>query len=243
MIQLEKINKTYHTKLQQSVTAAVDVSICIETGDFVAITGSSGSGKSTILNLVGCLDTPDSGSYRLAGSEITTMDDEALSKLRAETFGFVFQSFHLLPGLSVEENTALPLVYRSGFTPPVSASEILQNVGLGDRGDHLPNELSGGQKQRVAIARALIGDPKVILADEPTGNLDSKSTDEIVQILEELNRNGRTLVMVTHDNDLAARAGRIIRMEDGRIVEDNKRTGDNAGNPCSDSSQEKEDSQ
>lgn len=243
MIQLEKINKTYHTKLQQSVTAAVDVSICIETGDFVAITGSSGSGKSTILNLVGCLDTPDSGSYRLAGSEITTMDDEALSKLRAETFGFVFQSFHLLPGLSVEENTALPLVYRSGFTPPVSASEILQNVGLGDRGDHLPNELSGGQKQRVAIARALIGDPKVILADEPTGNLDSKSTDEIVQILEELNRNGRTLVMVTHDNDLAARAGRIIRMEDGRIVEDNKRTGDNAGNHCSDSSQEKEDSQ
>ncbi len=243
MIQLEKINKTYHTKLQQSVTAAFDVSICIETGDFVAITGSSGSGKSTILNLIGCLDTPDSGSYRLAGSEITTMDDDELSKLRAETFGFVFQSFHLLQGLSVEENTALPLVYRPGFSPPVSASEILKNVGLGDRGDHLPNELSGGQKQRVAIARALIGDPKVILADEPTGNLDSKATDEIMLILEELNRNGRTLVMVTHDNDIAARAGRIIRMEDGKIVEDKKNTEDNVGNPCSDSSQEKEDSQ
>lgn len=220
MIHLENINKTYHTKLQQSVVAAKDVSLTINHGEFVAITGASGSGKSSLLNLIGCLDTPDSGSYKLMGAEITTMNDESLSKLRAETFGFVFQSFHLLPSSSVLENVSLPLVYRPGFTPSRSTEEILKSVGLGDREDHLPNELSGGQKQRVAIARALMGDPKVLLADEPTGNLDSKSTDEIMSLLHKLNQNGRTLVMVTHDNELACQAHRILVMEDGVVVED-----------------------
>jgi putative ABC transport system ATP-binding protein len=224
MIQLNKINKTYYTKLQESVKAAADVSLTIEEGDFLALTGASGSGKSTLLNLIGCLDMPDSGEYRIEDSEVTSMDDEALSLLRAETFGFVFQSFHLLEGLSVEENVALPLVYRPEFQPPRSAMDILESVGLQDRGDHMPNELSGGQKQRVAIARALIGDPKVILADEPIGNLDSKATDEILQILEKLNQSGRTLIMVTHDDEMAARAGRVIRMEDGRIIQDSSKT-------------------
>ena len=220
MIQLTKIQKTYRTEMEQSVDAAQDVNLHIRAGDFVAVTGASGSGKSTLLNLIGCLDAPDSGSYKLNDAEVTTMDDRSLSQLRAETFGFVFQSFHLLPSTSVEENVALPLVYRPGFTPPRDVEELLESVGLGDRGDHLPNELSGGQKQRVAIARALIGDPKVLLADEPTGNLDSKSTEEILSLLETLNRNGRTLLMVTHDKELADKAHRVIVMEDGRVVED-----------------------
>lgn len=204
------------------VKALHNVSLTIAENEFVAIMGSSGSGKSTLMNILGCLDTPSSGDYQLAGASVSTLNDEQLSAMRNQHIGFIFQSFHLLPRLSAAENVALPLRYTA--TPAEEALQraeiLLQQVGLGHRMHHKPAEMSGGQRQRVAIARALINNPKVIFADEPTGNLDSKTSIEIMQLLTDLHRKGNTVVMVTHEDEIAAYAQRVIKMRDGQILED-----------------------
>ncbi len=221
MISASALNKVFGSGDTQ-VQALRDVSLQIAENEFVAIMGSSGSGKSTLMNILGCLDTPSSGSYQLAGADVSQLDDAALSAMRNQHIGFIFQSFHLLPRLSAAENVALPLRYTT--TPAEQALQraetLLQQVGLGHRMHHKPAEMSGGQRQRVAIARALINNPKVIFADEPTGNLDSKTSVEIMQLLTELHRQGNTVVMVTHEDDIAAYAQRVIRMRDGQILED-----------------------
>ncbi|PRD35034.1 UNVERIFIED_CONTAM: yvrO [Trichonephila clavipes] len=221
MISASALNKVFGSGDTQ-VLALRDVSLQIAENEFVAIMGSSGSGKSTLMNILGCLDTPSSGSYQLAGADVSQLDDAALSAMRNQHIGFIFQSFHLLPRLSAAENVALPLRYTA--TPAEQALQraetLLQQVGLGHRMHHKPAEMSGGQRQRVAIARALINNPKVIFADEPTGNLDSKTSVEIMQLLTELHRQGNTVVMVTHEDDIAAYAQRVIRMRDGQILED-----------------------
>lgn len=192
-------------------------------GDFVAIMGTSGSGKSTLLNLLGCLDRPTSGSYILGGRDVAKMSDDDLSSVRNYLLGFIFQAYNLIPQYTVLENIEVPLMYRPGY-PPITAKDqqrcidLATKVGLGERLDHRPFQLSGGQQQRVAIARALVNDPEIILADEPTGNLDSTTGEEIMQMLEGLNREGRTIVMVTHENDIALRAKRQIHMKDGRVA-------------------------
>ncbi|MBI5487306.1 MAG: ABC transporter ATP-binding protein [Deltaproteobacteria bacterium] len=220
MIELKDVRRTYRHGTDNEVHAVREATLSIAEGEFLAIVGPSGSGKSTLMNLVGCLDRPDGGSYRLGGVDILGLDDAALSRVRSERIGFVFQQFHLLPGLTAVENVELPMLYRRGFTPPRSAKELLARVGLGDRGHHRPGELSGGQQQRVAIARALIGDPRIVLADEPTGNLDGPSGAEVLGLLAELNREGRTVILVTHNPEVAARTKRTVRIEDGRIVAD-----------------------
>lgn len=201
----------------------------VERGEYVAIMGPSGSGKSTLMNLLGCLDTPTEGSYRLAGEEVSRLTDEQTAAIRNRRIGFVFQTFHLLPRYSALDNVGLPLRY--GGVPRDErrrrARIVLERVGLADRVDHRPNQLSGGQRQRVAIARALVNDPDLLLADEPTGNLDSQVGGEILALFDELHESGRTVVMVTHEPDVAARAGRLIRFVDGEIVED-RPTGDSA---------------
>jgi putative ABC transport system ATP-binding protein len=221
MISASALNKVFGSGDTQ-VQALRDVSLQIAENEFVAIMGSSGSGKSTLMNILGCLDTPSSGSYQLAGADVSQLDDAALSAMRNQHIGFIFQSFHLLPRLSAAENVALPLRYTA--TPAEQALQraeaLLQQVGLSHRMHHKPAEMSGGQRQRVAIARALINNPKVIFADEPTGNLDSKTSVEIMQLLTELHRQGNTVVMVTHEDDIAAYAQRVIRMRDGQILED-----------------------
>lgn len=221
MISASALNKVFGSGDTQ-VQALRDVSLQIAENEFVAIMGSSGSGKSTLMNILGCLDTPTSGSYLLAGANVSQLDDAALSTIRNQHIGFIFQSFHLLPRLSAAENVALPLRYTN--IPAEQALQraevLLQQVGLGHRMHHKPAEMSGGQRQRVAIARALINNPKVIFADEPTGNLDSKTSVEIMQLLTELHRQGNTVVMVTHEDDIAAYAQRVIRMRDGQILED-----------------------
>ena len=222
MIELSKVNKIYRTKNQREVVAVRDVTLGIESGEFVAITGPSGSGKSTLLNLIGCLDRFDSGTYRIDSRSVSDLDDEALSRLRAETFGFVFQAFHLVPGLTVEQNVELPLLYRPDFEPPRPARELLTQVGLSDRAEHLPSELSGGQMQRVALARALIEDPRVLLADEPTGNLDSEAGEGILDLICKMNEKGKTVVLVSHDPQIVARARRAIRVVDGAIFSDER---------------------
>jgi len=205
------------------VKALRGVSLDFPEGDFVAIMGSSGSGKSTLLNLLGALDRPTHGQYILGGRDVSTMDDDELSQARNEMIGFIFQSYNLITQYTVLENIEVPLQYRRGY-PPISAADrarcldVATIVGLADRLDHRPFQLSGGQQQRVAIARALINDPEIILADEPTGNLDSKTGEEIMQILERLNREGRTIIMVTHESDVARRAKRQIFMKDGVIA-------------------------
>ena len=223
MISASALNKVFGSGDTQ-VQALRDVSLQIAENEFVAIMGSSGSGKSTLMNILGCLDTPSSGSYQLAGADVSQLDDAALSAMRNQHIGFIFQSFHLLPRLSAAENVALPLRYTA--TPAEQALQraetLLQQVGLGHRMHHKPAEMSGGQRQRVAIARALINNPKVIFADEPTGNLDSKTSVEIMQLLTELHRQGNTVVMVTHEDDIAAYAKRVIRMRDGQILQDSK---------------------
>ena len=224
IIFLKDITKTYHMG-DTAVHALNHVSLHIDAGEFVAIIGSSGSGKSTLMNIVGCLDRPTSGSYQLEGKEVATLDESALASVRNAKLGFVFQNFNLLPRMSALQNVALPLVYAniSKSERIERAAQHLEKVGLGDRMYHRPNELSGGQRQRVAIARALVNDPPILIADEPTGNLDTKSSLEIMDIFTTLHQQGRTLIMVTHEPDIAAYALRTIQMRDGQIIQDLQR--------------------
>lgn len=218
------IELTKHYYLGDVVVKALrGVSLDIPEGDFLAIMGSSGSGKSTMLNLMGALDRPTSGTYLLAGQDVSGMDDDQLSVIRNELIGFIFQSFHLIPQYTVLENILLPLQYRRNRGPVGEreerrATELAGLVGLGDRLDHKPFQLSGGQQQRVAIARSLINDPQIIMADEPTGNLDSATGEEIMRLLGELNRQGRTIIMVTHEPEIAAKTKTQIYMKDGVIA-------------------------
>lgn len=221
MIELKNISRLYETG-KVSVAALDNVSLRIEEGEFVAIMGPSGSGKSTLLNILGFLDKPDRGSYLLFGRDISRLDDDSLSTLRNHVAGFVFQQFHLLPRLSALQNAELPLIYAGKRELRAAARARLGDVGLGGRVEHRPGELSGGEQQRVAIARSLVNDPRVIFADEPTGNLDTKSAKEIMAILQEQNLRGKTIVMVTHENEVAAHARRIIRMRDGVVVSDER---------------------
>ena len=221
VIELKDITKTY--QMGDSIVYALDhVNVEIGVGEFTSIMGPSGSGKSTMMNIIGCLDRPTSGQYFLDGKEIGGYNDDELAITRNQKIGFIFQNFNLLPRLSALINVALPLVYAG--VPEAErvkrARETLTAVGLGDRVDHRPNEMSGGQRQRVAIARALINKPAIIMADEPTGNLDSKSSYEIMDIFSELNAAGKTIVMVTHEPDIAERTKRILHMVDGKIVKD-----------------------
>ena len=220
MIRLHKVSKTYRTDKVETL-ALKDIDLSIDRGEFVALMGPSGCGKSTLLNLIGLLDRPGQGSVEIGGAAIASYRDKDVAQLRNRTFGFVFQSFHLIPDLRVIDNVELPLLYRSvsGSERRRLARAALERVGLGARMDHYPNQLSGGQQQRVAIARAIVGEPLVLLADEPTGNLDSKMGAEIMDILLKLNAEGTTVVMVTHDEIGARRVGRIVRVFDGQLVE------------------------
>jgi len=211
----------------ETIKALVDIDLSIEEGEFISITGSSGSGKSTLMHILGLLDVPTSGSYDLSGQSVANLSDNERAHLRNQRLGFIFQSFHLLARASALRNVAMPLVYSASYSKTLSEAEILKRagnaldrVGLSDRVNHLPNELSGGQRQRVAIARALVNSPSILFADEPTGNLDSKSGNDIFRIFEELHRDGVTIIVVTHDAALASRARRIIALSDGRITED-----------------------
>lgn len=225
-ISLTGITKVYQMGDQQ-VHALAGVSLQIMAGDFAAIMGPSGSGKSTLMNILGCLDRPSSGSYCLDNQEVAALTDDQLAKTRNKKIGFVFQNFNLLPRMSALQNVALPLVYGNVAKSDrlTRAAAALALVGLGNRLDHKPNELSGGQRQRVAIARALINDPTIIMADEPTGNLDSKSGEEIMDIFNELNTQGRTVILVTHEPEIADHAKRIILVRDGQIVRDDRKRG------------------
>ena len=220
LIELRQISKVYHME-EVDIPALNGVSADIAAGEYVAIVGHSGSGKSTLLNLLGCLDRPDKGSYRLDGEEISRLGSDDLARIRNGKIGFVFQNFNLLPKTSAVENVELPLYYGrqvSGSERRRRATTLLSRLGLQDRLSHHPGQLSGGQQQRVAIARALVNNPSLILADEPTGNLDSRASEEIMRLFQELNRDGITIVMVTHESDIARCAKRIITMKDGQIV-------------------------
>jgi macrolide transport system ATP-binding/permease protein len=219
MIELKNIHKTYQMGKVQ-VKALAGVSLAIASGEFVAIMGASGSGKSTLMHILGLLDKPEAGEYLLNSKPMHELNDEQAAALRNQLVGFVFQQFHLLPRMSALENAGLPLIYAGRRQFKETAAEKIREVGLGERMLHQPNELSGGQQQRVAIARALVNDPLIILADEPTGNLDSKSKEEIIAVLQQLNRKGKTIVVVTHENEVAAHAQRVITMRDGKIISD-----------------------
>jgi putative ABC transport system ATP-binding protein len=222
VISLAGVGKTYESGSLQ-VEALRGVELTIEPGEMVAIIGPSGSGKSTLMHILGCLDVPSTGSYLLAGRDVAGMDDNQLSDVRNRHIGFVFQQFNLLAYLPAWRNVELPLVYNSTIEPAVRrdrALAALAQVGLADRAHHKPGELSGGQQQRVAIARALVTEPALILADEPTGNLDSTSTTEVLELLADLHRSGRTIVLITHENDVAARAQRIVHIRDGQVWAD-----------------------
>jgi macrolide transport system ATP-binding/permease protein len=222
MIELRHVTKTYKMGTVE-VQALRDVSLKIDPGEFVAIMGPSGSGKSTLMHIVGFLDRPDSGAYLLGGRDITELSDDELAILRNRLAGFIFQQFHLLPRISAVENAELPLVYAGRRHLKEKAHEKIKEVGLAQRESHHPNELSGGEQQRVAIARSLVNEPFIIFADEPTGNLDTKSEEEIIALLEDLNSRGKTIVMVTHEQEIAVRAQRIIRMRDGEVVADERK--------------------
>jgi putative ABC transport system ATP-binding protein len=221
MIRLEGVSKQYRMG-DQVVHALQGIDLHIRANEMVAFIGASGSGKSTMMNIVGCLDRPSSGEYWLNGRAVATMSGDELASVRNREIGFIFQSFHLLPRASALDNVAQPLIYRG---VPLRerlalAEQALQRVGLGERMHHRPNELSGGQRQRVAIARALVGKPAILLADEPTGNLDSATSQEILALIRELHADGQTVVMVTHEPEIADQCGRVVRLRDGRIVSD-----------------------
>ncbi len=221
MIELTDIYKIY-TDGDSEIHALDGISLRVERGEFVAIVGASGSGKSTCMNIVGCLDVPTSGRYCLNGTDVSTMGEYELAHIRNKELGFVFQQYNLIPKLTVQENVELPLVYR-GIKPAKRqelAMAALERVGLGDRSNKLPSQLSGGQQQRVSIARALAGQPPVILADEPTGALDSHTGREVLTFLKKLNREGTTIVLITHDNSIAAELPRVVRIQDGKILSD-----------------------
>lgn len=221
IIETHEINKTYRMG-SEIIQALKSVSISVDKGEYVAFMGPSGSGKSTLMNIIGCLDTPTSGTYVLNNKDVSDMTENELAEIRNKEIGFVFQTFNLLPRASCLENVALPLVYAglSKSDREDIAFQALSNVGLGDRTKHRPNELSGGQRQRVAIARALVNTPSIILADEPTGNLDSKTSYGIMELFHELHSNGNTIIMVTHEDDIAHYAHRIIRLRDGLVETD-----------------------
>lgn len=222
VIELKDIVRTYDMGGAEEVHALRGVSVALAKNEYVAIMGPSGSGKSTLMNIIGCLDTPTSGVYQFNGVNVSEMNDNALAEVRNKEIGFVFQTFNLLPRSDALHNVELPLIYGGvGSTERRRrAMETLDHVGLGDRVHHKPNELSGGQRQRVAIARALVTHPSIILADEPTGNLDSKTGEEIMALFEELHRQGNTIILVTHEADIADHAHRVVRLRDGRIESD-----------------------
>ncbi len=219
IVALDRVSRIYRTG-DVEVPALVDATLVVQPGEFVAIVGPSGSGKSTLMNVVGCLDRPTSGTYAIAGTSIGDLDDDALAAVRSRTIGFVFQSFNLLPRTSALENVATPLLYQGvGRRDRLArAQAVLERLGLGDRLAHEPSELSGGQQQRVAIARALVTEPALVLADEPTGNLDSHAGAEVISVLSELNAAGRTIVMITHDPAVAVAAHRQLHIADGRLA-------------------------
>jgi len=221
MIETTSLCRKFHVG-DTWVHALDHVDLRIAEGDFVAVMGPSGSGKSTLMNILGCLDTPDGGHYQLLDLEVATLSDDELSRIRNQKIGFVFQSFHLLPRMTARENVLLPLRYSNTDLAVARdrADDLLDRLGLADRLDHRPNQLSGGQRQRVAIARSLINAPPLLLADEPTGNLDSRTSVEIMELFSELNRQGQTILMVTHEEEIAAHANRLIRMRDGKIEHD-----------------------
>ena len=219
MIELEAITKAYRMgKVRVDVLYGIDLTI--DDGELVAIMGPSGSGKTTLMNILGCLDAPTSGRYLLDGVDVSRLSDNRLARIRSHKIGFVFQSFNLVPRTNALRNVELPLVYAGARARHKAARVALEQVGLADRQKHMPNELSGGQQQRVAIARALINDPALLLADEPTGNLDSSSTREILKLLGALNDAGRTVVIITHEEEVAQFAKRVVRLRDGRVVSD-----------------------
>jgi len=223
LISIRELRKIYRMG-EVEVRALDGVDLDVERGEYLAIMGPSGSGKSTLMNLIGCLDTPSSGDYVLNGSRVSGLDDAELARIRNREIGFVFQTFNLLPRASALANVELPLIYARMPTNKRRelAREALEKVGLGDRIKHQPNELSGGQRQRVAVARALVNQPSILLADEPTGNLDSRTSEEIMALFDELNQAGNTIVLVTHEEDIATHARRTIRLLDGRVVSDQK---------------------
>ena len=218
MIETRNLRRTY--QLGETTVRALDgVDMCVREGEMVAITGPSGSGKSTLMHILGCLDTPDDGEYILAGEEVARLSKDRLAGIRNRRIGFVFQSFNLLPRLSALENVELPLLYAGQNEARSGAGRALKMVGLRNRASHEPNQLSGGERQRVAIARAIVTDPAIILADEPTGNLDSKTGEDIIRLFRSLNAEGRTVIVVTHDDYVAGHCGRQVRIRDGRIAE------------------------
>jgi putative ABC transport system ATP-binding protein len=221
LIRLQDVTRIYKVGSER-IHALDGVSLEVRENEYVAVMGQSGSGKSTLMNLIGCLDRATSGTYELDGRDVTRMSNAALARARNEKIGFVFQSFELLPRLNALKNVELPLIYarNASFLRHRRAVQALQRVGLGDRMCHRPNQLSGGEKQRVAVARALINNPSILLADEPTGNLDSRTSREILALFSELHQQGQTIIMVTHESDVACRAKRIVRMLDGRIISD-----------------------